>query len=97
MRIAEHRGLARSVQPVGINQWMSLGRDDLDVFHADASQFVGDIVGSFLDVGLVLFESADTGDAKKIFEFVQETLLITAGKINCRGSHRCVLSCDLSG
>jgi hypothetical protein len=35
----------------------------------------------------VLVESTDAGDAKKIFEFVQKTLLIIAGKINCCRSH----------
>jgi hypothetical protein len=67
---------------------MSLGGNDLDVFHADATQFTGYVVGGLLNVGLVLFESADAGNAEEIFEFVQETLLITASKIHCRRSHR---------
>ena len=85
-------GFAGSVQPVGIDQGMALGGDDLDVFHADAAEFVGHEVGGFLDVGLVLFERADAGDAEKIFEFAQKTLLIIAGKIDCGRSHGLILS-----
>jgi hypothetical protein len=40
-----------------------------------------------LNVGLVLFESADARDAEKIFEFIQETLLIAAGKIDGGRGH----------
>ena len=90
--VAEHGGLAGGVQPVGVDEGMALGGDDLDIFHADAAQFVGHIVGGFLNVGLVLFEGADAGDAEKIFEFVQETLLITAGKIDCGRGHGLILS-----
>ena len=86
--VAQRGRLAGGVQPVGVDEGMSLGGDDLDVFHADAAQFVGHVVGSFLNVGLVLFEGADAGDAEKIFEFVQKTLLITAGKIDCGRGHR---------
>ena len=70
VRIQSTVGLPRAREPVGINQRMSLGRDDLDIFHADAPQFVGHKIGGFLDVGLVFFESADAGNAEKIFEFV---------------------------
>src|SRR5579864_7219042 len=74
---------------------MSLGRDDLDVFHSDAAQLVGHIVGRFLDVRLVLFEGADAGNAEEIFQFAQETLLIIAGKIDCGRCHRRNPFCDL--
>jgi hypothetical protein len=40
-----------------------------------------------LDVGLVFFQRADAGDAEKVFEFAQETLLIIAGKIYCGRGH----------
>jgi hypothetical protein len=87
MRVAEDRGFAGSMQPVGIEKRMALGGEDLDVFHADAAEFVGHEVRGSLDVGLVFFERADTGDAEKILEFTEETLLIIAGKINCRRRH----------
>ena len=91
MGIAEDRRLSRGVEPVGVDQRMPFGGDDFDIFHADAAQFVGHIVGGFFYVGLVLFESADAGDAEKIFQFTQETLLIGAGKIDCGGSHEMIL------
>ena len=65
--VAEDRGLAGGVQPVGVDEGMSFGGDDLDVFHADAAQFVGHVVGGFLYVGLVFFEGAYAGDAEQIF------------------------------
>ena len=73
MRIHQDGRLARGVQPVGVKQRMSLGGDDLDILHADAAQFAGHKIGRFLNVGLVFFESADAGNAEKIFEFVHET------------------------
>ena len=82
------------MEPVAVNEWMALGRNDLDVFHADAAQFVRDKVGGLLDVRRVLFEGAYAGNAEKIFEFVQEALLIVAGKINCgRGHDESFLRC----
>ena len=39
--------------------------------------------GGFLHVGLVLFERADAGNAKQVFQFVQEALLVAAGVVNC--------------
>ena len=88
MRVAENGGLSGGMQPVGINKRMSLGGDDLNIFHADAAQFAGYVVGGLFNVGLVFFEGADAGNAKEIFEFVQETLLITAGKIDCGRGHK---------
>ena len=55
------------MQPVGINQRMTFGRDDLDILHADAAQLAGDIIGSALDIGFVLGRGADAGNAQQIF------------------------------
>jgi hypothetical protein len=71
---------------------MALGRDDLDVLHSDAAEFVGYEVSGFLYVGLVLLEGTDAGDTEEIFEFAQEALLIIAGKIYCGRSHGLILS-----
>ena len=69
------------MQPIGVDKRMALGRNDLDIFHADSAQVVGYEVRGLLNVGFMLVERADAGDAKKIFEFVEKTLLIIAGKI----------------
>ena len=53
--------------------------------HEDLSST--DLVGRFLDVGFMFFQSADARNSKKIFQFAYETLLILTGKIECRGSH----------
>ena len=55
---------------------------------ADAPKFVGHEFGRFLHVGFVLLQSADAGNAQQVFQFVQETLLIAAGIVDCRGGHR---------
>ena len=52
VRVAEHGGLAGGVQPVGVDERMAFGGDDLDILHADAAQFVGHVVGGFLMSGL---------------------------------------------
>ena len=83
--VHQHGGLAGGVQPVGIHQRMSFGRDDFDVFDADAAQFVGHEVGRFLHVGFVLVQGADAGDAKKIFQFVRESAADCCGHNSLRG------------
>ena len=80
MRIAKHSRRARGMQPVGINQRMSLGRDDLDVLHADAPQLAGHVIRRPLDIGFVLRQGADAGNAQQVFQFIQKTLLVLAGK-----------------
>ncbi len=87
MRIHEDGGLAGSVQPVGVEERMAGGLDDLDIIHADAAQFVGDKIGGLLDVGFVLVEGADAGNAEEIFEFLDKAGLVGTREINCRGSH----------
>ncbi len=67
MRIAERGRLARRMQPVGIDQRMPLGCDDLDVLHPNAAQFVGHIVGRPLHIRLVFRRGADAGNAQQVF------------------------------
>ena len=50
MGITKGGGFSRSVQPVGINQRVAFGRKNLDVLHADAPQFTGDILRRFLHI-----------------------------------------------
>ncbi len=87
VRVAKHRRLARSMQPVGINQRVALSWDHLDVFHSNAPQFARHIVRRSQHVGFVLGKRADAGNAQEILQFIQEALLIVARVINCGGSH----------
>ena len=87
MRIHQNRRLAMRVQPIGVEQGMSLGRDDLDILHANAAQLFGHKFCRLLHVALMFLERADTGDAKKTLQLVKKTRLIIASKINCWGSH----------
>ena len=87
VRVAKHGGFAAGVQPIGVNERMSLGGNDLDILHVDTAQFVCDIIGGFLNVGLVFLERANAWNAKKVFEFVQKTLLVATGKIDCGRRH----------
>ena len=87
VRVHQHGGLAGCMQPVGVEQGMALGGNDLDILHADAAQFVGDKFRRLLHIALVLVQRADAGDAKEVLQFIQETRLIIAGKIDCWGSH----------
>ena len=74
------------MQPVGVNQRMALGRDDLDMLEADALQIVGHHLGGLANVVFVLFGSADAGNAKQVFQFVKKALLIFAGIRNGGGN-----------
>ena len=57
VRVAQHSRLAGSVQPVGVDQGMALGGDDLDVLQSDAPQVAGHKVSGLLHVGLVLLQA----------------------------------------
>jgi hypothetical protein len=76
MGIAESGGLASGVKPITVDEWISGGLDDLDVLETDALEVIGNELGGALDVALVLFEGADTGDAEEVFEFVKKALLV---------------------
>jgi hypothetical protein len=71
---------------------MALGRDNLDVLHADPAKLVGHKIGGCAHIALMFVEGADTRNAEKIFEFVKKALLIIPGEIYRRGSHGFVLS-----
>jgi hypothetical protein len=71
---------------------MALGRDNLDVLHADTAKLIGHKIGGLAHIALMFVESADTRNAEKIFEFVKKALLIITGEIYRRGSHGFVLS-----
>src|SRR6202011_3947327 len=73
--------------PVGIDKWMPLGGDDFDTFQPDTAQFVGDKVCSSLYVGFMFFQCADTGNAEKILQFTEKSLLVVAGEFNGGRSH----------
>jgi len=68
--IAEDSRLARGVQPVGVDEGMALGGDDSTFSMPMRRRSVGHVVGRFLDVGLMLFERADAGNAEEVFQFV---------------------------
>ena len=78
MGVAKTGGLARGMEPVGVNQGMTLGRNDLNMLEADALQIGGHHLGGLADIVFVLFGSADTGNAKQIFQFVEKALLVLA-------------------
>ena len=71
---------------------MALGGNDLDVLQTDAPKFGGHKFGRLLHVGLVLLQRADAGDAQQVFQFVEETLLIATGVIDCGRGHGLCLS-----
>src|SRR5271166_3403391 len=87
MRVHQNGWLAMGVQPVGVKQGMSLGRNDLDVVHPDAAQLGGHKFCRFLDVAFMFIERADAGNAEQGLKLVKKTRLIIAGKIYCWGSH----------
>src|SRR5579875_2195887 len=82
MAIGEAGGLALGVQPVGVDKWMARGVDDLDVLHADAGELGGEPLGGAADVGLVLGQSGDGGNAQEILQLLKKTGLVLTGVID---------------
>ncbi len=67
---------------------MTFGGNDFDILHSDAAKLGCDEIGGPLHVGFMLSQSANAGDAKQIFEFSQESLLIFTSVINRGRCHR---------
>ena len=76
------------MQPIGVEQRMSLGRYDLDIIHPNAAQLSGDKFCRFLHVALMFIKRADAGDPEQGLQLVEKTWLIITGKIDCGGCHR---------
>src|SRR5262249_38268614 len=76
MRVTQHRRLVWCVQPVGIDQRMSLGGDDLHVFHTSGAQAASDELSSATNVIFVLGRGAHAGNAEQVFQLAQESLLV---------------------
>src|ERR1700680_5026324 len=82
MGIAERSRLSRGIQPVGVNQGMAFGGNDLDVLHSNPAQFGCNEVGSPLHIRFVLGQGANAWNAKKVLEFSQKSLLIFTSVID---------------
>ena len=63
MCVAECGGLARSIEPVSIDQGVTLGGNSLNVLQPNPSQLFGHKFSGLPHVGGVLLQSADTGNA----------------------------------
>jgi hypothetical protein len=88
MCVAESRGLAGGVKPVGVNQRMPRSGNDLDILKPNALEIRSDKFGRSTDVALVILQGADAGDAQQILKLVEEARLILLGVVDGSGSHR---------
>ena len=64
------------MQPIRVDQRVLRGGNDLDIFEAGRLHAVGDELRGAQDVGDMLGQSADAGDAKEGLELVQKARLI---------------------
>src|SRR3954454_5988834 len=63
--VAEHGGLAGSMQPISVDERVLTCSDQLNVFEARISKTFSYELGRTRDIGLVLGERADARDAQK--------------------------------
>ena len=80
MPVAQHRRLAGRMQPIRINQRMTAGLDDLDVFQFRFVQAFGDELRGTLNIGDVFGERADAGDAEKILQLGEQANFVRFDK-----------------
>jgi hypothetical protein len=76
MPVAEDRWLAGRVQPVGINQRVALGFDQLHVLKAGGDEVVNDKVGGPVRRFVILGQRGNTGDAQEVLELFEEPDLV---------------------
>ena len=75
------------MQPIGINQRMASGFNDLDILQPGGAQMIGDKLGRALNVFRMFGERADAGDAQEILEFFKESFLILRDELIGAGGH----------
>jgi hypothetical protein len=85
--IAEAGWFAFSVKPVGVDERMARGGDDLNVLHADAGEFFGERLGGSEDVPFVFGKGGDGRDAEERLEFVEEAGIVAASVVDGGGRH----------
>src|SRR5579883_787117 len=84
--IAEHSGLAGSMQPVGIDERMLVRFNHFDMLHPGTFESACDELCRPRDIGLVLWKRADARYAKEIKELVEKARLIFRNEaIDCGG------------
>jgi hypothetical protein len=63
------------------------GGDDLDILDPRGSQTFSHKRRGRIDIGSMLRESADAGDAEELFQFLQQTLFVRFDKAIGGGGH----------
>jgi hypothetical protein len=78
MAIAQQRRLAGRLEPFGVNQRVLVlpPRDNLHRLKTHLTKIVGHELGRALDVGFMLGECGDAGNAKKRFETFKISIVI---------------------
>jgi hypothetical protein len=71
MAVKQDGGLTGSAQPFGVNQRVAGAFDQSGGRHAGRLQFIANKFGGAADIGLVLGERADAGNAQERFQAFQ--------------------------
>ena len=74
--VAQHGGLARRVQPVGIDQRMLAGRDDLDFSIPAWRRLSATNCAARSISGAMLGQGADAGDAQELLQLLEQAIVI---------------------
>ena len=76
MAVTQNRRFAGRVQPIGENQGMLGGGNDLDVFKPRILQAIGDKFRREIHVLLVFREGADARDPQKCEQLFQKSIFV---------------------
>jgi len=79
--IAKHGRLAGGVEPIGIDQRVTPGRNDFDVFETGALEARGNEFSGADDIRFVVGIGADAGDAQEIEKLLEQTRLLLMDEI----------------
>src|SRR5271167_3810090 len=77
MSVEKYRGLAGSLEGLGVDQRMKSGGNNFDSLEPGGAQVVGNPTGGALDVLLVLALGADRRNTKEIAQLVEMLLAMT--------------------
>jgi len=81
MPIDKNGRLRGRVEPFGIDQWMTLGRYDPNVFQPDSVQMISEPRGAVPNIRCMVWLDANTGETDEVRESSYEACAIGASKV----------------
>ena len=97
--VAENSRFPGRMEPIGVDQRVTLGRNHLDVFQASGAQTAGDEFSRAVDIRFVIGQGTDARNAQQVEKLVEQSTFVRAHKFldGGRQAGRRLLNPDYKG